>query len=86
MRGMRNLVADSFAGFASRLPTGMERPRLLGTSGTVTTLAGVHLGLSHYDRSAVDGLIVPAASMRRISSGPVAHEPCRTGDVALYRQ
>ena len=28
---------------------------LLGTSGTVTTIAGVHLGLRHYDRSAVDG-------------------------------
>ncbi len=29
---------------------------LLGTSGTVTTLAGVHLGLSRYDRRRVDGL------------------------------
>jgi len=29
---------------------------LLGTSGTVTTLAGVHLGLQRYDRRRVDGL------------------------------
>jgi exopolyphosphatase / guanosine-5'-triphosphate,3'-diphosphate pyrophosphatase len=29
---------------------------LIGTSGTVTTLAGVHLGLSKYDRRKVDGL------------------------------
>ena len=29
---------------------------LLGTSGTVTTIAGVHLGLSRYDRRRVDGL------------------------------
>ena len=29
---------------------------LLGTSGTVTTLAGVHLGLDRYDRRRVDGL------------------------------
>ncbi|MES2054643.1 MAG: Ppx/GppA phosphatase family protein [Pseudomonadota bacterium] len=65
---MRSLVAESFAGFASRLPRGIDRPRLLGTSGTVTTLASVHLGLSHYDRSQVDGLIVPATSMRRISA------------------
>ncbi|MGH6614751.1 Ppx/GppA phosphatase family protein [Sphingomonas sp.] len=65
---MRSLVAESFAGFASRLPRGIDRPRLLGTSGTVTTLASVHLGLSHYDRSQVDGLIVPAASMRKISA------------------
>jgi len=64
---MRAAVAESFAGFARRLPR-VERPRLLGTSGTVTTLASVHLELSHYDRAAVDGLIVPAASMRRISS------------------
>lgn len=28
---------------------------LLGTSGTVTTIAGVHLGLKRYDRSKVDG-------------------------------
>jgi exopolyphosphatase/guanosine-5'-triphosphate,3'-diphosphate pyrophosphatase len=29
---------------------------LIGTSGTVTTLAGLHLGLERYDRSKVDGL------------------------------
>ena len=28
---------------------------MLGTSGTVTTLAGVHLGLPRYDRRRVDG-------------------------------
>ncbi|MEO5868147.1 MAG: Ppx/GppA phosphatase family protein [Sphingomonas sp.] len=65
---MRGLVAESFAPFAARLPKDVADPRLLGTSGTVTTLASVHLGLSHYDRSAIDGLIVPAASMRRISA------------------
>ena len=64
---MREIVAESFAGFAARLPRDIARPRLLGTSGTVTTLASVHLELPHYDRSQIDGLIVPAASMRRIS-------------------
>ncbi|MEE9250724.1 MAG: Ppx/GppA phosphatase family protein [Alphaproteobacteria bacterium] len=29
--------------------------QMLGTSGTVTTLAAIHLGLPRYDRSAVDG-------------------------------
>ena len=29
---------------------------LLGTSGTVTTVAGIHLGLARYDRRVVDGL------------------------------
>jgi exopolyphosphatase/guanosine-5'-triphosphate,3'-diphosphate pyrophosphatase len=33
-----------------------ERFHLLGTSGTVTTLAGLHLGLARYDRRRVDGL------------------------------
>jgi exopolyphosphatase/guanosine-5'-triphosphate,3'-diphosphate pyrophosphatase len=28
---------------------------MLGTSGTVTTLAGIHLGLPRYDRRRVDG-------------------------------
>ncbi|WP_234419243.1 Ppx/GppA phosphatase family protein [Sphingomonas sp. EC-HK361] len=65
---MRGLVAESFRPFAARLPDPGERPRLLGTSGTVTTLASVHLGLEHYDRAVVDGLIAPAAAMRRISS------------------
>ena len=64
---MRALVADSFAPFAARLPRPQGTPRLLGTSGTVTTLASVHLGLERYDRSAVDGLIAPAAAMRTIS-------------------
>lgn len=31
------------------------RVQLLGTSGTVTTLAGLHLGLPRYDRRTVDG-------------------------------
>ncbi len=32
------------------------RFHLLGTSGTVTTLAGIHLGLERYDRRRVDGM------------------------------
>ena len=65
---MRRLVADSFASFAQRigLPSTPDL-RLLGTSGTVTTLASLHLDLPQYDRKAVDGLIVPADSMRTIS-------------------
>jgi exopolyphosphatase / guanosine-5'-triphosphate,3'-diphosphate pyrophosphatase len=33
-----------------------DRFHLLGTSGTVTTIAGVHLDLPRYDRRAIDGL------------------------------
>ena len=64
---MRDLATESFAAFARRLPSAPVRPRLLGTSGTVTTLASVFLDLDHYDRNQVDGLIVPAEAMRRIS-------------------
>src|SRR3546814_19556883 len=65
---VRVIVAESMAPFAARLPGGLRQPRLLGISGTVTTLASVHLKLDRYDRSAVDGLIVPAAARRRISA------------------
>ena len=65
---MRALVGDSMARFAERLPREIRRPRLLGTSGTVTTLASVHLALDRYDRAVVDGLIVPASAMRAISA------------------
>jgi len=64
---MRATVAASMAPFAARLPRSVRSPRLLGTSGTVTTLGSVHLQLSSYDRSLVDGLIVPTHAMRQIS-------------------
>ena len=64
---MRKKVNASFAAFEARLPTDGGDRRLLGTSGTVTTLASVHLGLSHYDRRQVDGLHLPSLAMREIS-------------------
>jgi exopolyphosphatase / guanosine-5'-triphosphate,3'-diphosphate pyrophosphatase len=67
---MRQLVADSFAPFAARVAGAAQHGdiRLLGTSGTVTTLASLYLELPSYDRKAVDGLIVPASEMREISA------------------
>lgn len=67
---MRRMVDESFAPFAQRIDAASREDdiRLLGTSGTVTTLASLHLQLPHYDRRAVDGLIVPARSMRDIST------------------
>ncbi len=70
---MRRMVREGFAAFAARVATehaaqkDLSSVRLLGTSGTVTTLASLHLGLPQYDRSAVDGVIVPTESMREIS-------------------
>jgi len=50
----------------SRLGGG--KTHLLGTSGTVTTVAGVHLGLSRYDRSRVDGCWLDLAEIRGVTS------------------
>jgi exopolyphosphatase/guanosine-5'-triphosphate,3'-diphosphate pyrophosphatase len=55
---MTNYARKALADFASITSREQRCPRfhLLGTSGTVTTLAGVHLGLERYDRWRVDGL------------------------------
>lgn len=65
---MREVTRDAFAAFASRATRFAGQPlRLLGTSGTVTTLASVFLDLPRYDRRVVDGIIVPSDEMRAIS-------------------
>ena len=40
--------------------------QLLGTSGTVTTIAGIHLGLPRYDRDRVDGLRLQFGDVREV--------------------
>ncbi|MCC6926165.1 Ppx/GppA phosphatase family protein [Novosphingobium sp.] len=66
---MRRMVRESLAPFAERIggaiaaAPGGHALRLLGTSGTVTTLASLHLELPQYDRRAVDGLVVSAQDM-----------------------
>ncbi|WP_298370571.1 Ppx/GppA phosphatase family protein [Azospirillum sp.] len=56
---MIDAVADAIAPFEARNRiqdrVAAGQVQMLGTSGTVTTLAGVHLGLGRYDRRAVDG-------------------------------
>ena len=51
-------VATALRGFAAKVQdlARCEKFHLLGTSGTVTTIAGVYLGLERYDRRRVDGL------------------------------
>ena len=65
---MRERARRAFANFATMLPEKRDDIRLLGTSGTVTTLASVHLALPSYDRRAVDGLHVPIEAMQSIST------------------
>ena len=40
---------------------------LLGTSGTVTTIAGVHLGLNRYDRTRVDGIWISPSDVGTVT-------------------
>jgi exopolyphosphatase/guanosine-5'-triphosphate,3'-diphosphate pyrophosphatase len=49
-------VARHVAPFATEHSHELAGMHLLGTSGTVTTLAGVHLNLYRYDRRRVDGI------------------------------
>ena len=59
------------------------RAHLIGTSGAITSLAGLHLGLTRYDRARVDGLWLRrqdcvAAADRLMGLAPEARaaEPC----------
>ena len=45
------------------------RVHLLGTSGTVTTVAGILLGLPRYDRNRVDGCWLATSDVRAVTSG-----------------
>lgn len=59
------------------------RAHLVGTSGAITSLAGIHLGLVRYERSRVDGLWLTDADCRtaaerlmRLGRAERAGEPC----------
>ena len=67
--------------FRARLDS--SRTHLLGTSGTVTTIAGVHLGLPRYDRNRVDGCWLGTDQARAVTARLLAAsyqervaEPC----------
>ncbi|MEQ1771455.1 MAG: Ppx/GppA phosphatase family protein [Devosia sp.] len=84
---MVTFVADQLRDFRGRGKLKQmiaEHPvHLIGTSGTVTTLAGLHLGLERYERQKVDGLWMSRgevdATMKALLAMPfdrrVAH-PC----------
>src|SRR5262245_9491381 len=58
------LLAPFEAGHRLRQRMAGKRTQLLGTSGTVTTVAGVHLDLPRYDRRRVDGCWLDAHEAR----------------------
>lgn len=52
-------------GIAARIAAGQVQ--MLGSSGTVTTLAAVHLNLRHYSRRRIDGTVLRFDDLRRAS-------------------
>ena len=56
-------VAQHIAPFAAEHGADLGGMHLLGTSGTVTTLAGVHLNLPRYDRRRIDGVWMSDADL-----------------------
>ncbi|TVQ56559.1 MAG: Ppx/GppA family phosphatase [Rhodobacteraceae bacterium] len=55
-----------FIPYARRAEGGRGRLQIIGASGTVTTIAGAHLGLRRYDRSRVDGSWLPYDGATRV--------------------
>lgn len=53
---MEREVASHVAPFAEEHGSDLAGMHLLGTSGTVTTLAGIHLNLARYDRRRIDSI------------------------------
>ncbi|MDB5634658.1 MAG: Ppx/GppA phosphatase [Tardiphaga sp.] len=56
-------VAKHVAPFAAENGGDLDGMHMLGTSGTVTTLAGVHLNLVRYDRRRIDGVWMSNADL-----------------------
>jgi exopolyphosphatase / guanosine-5'-triphosphate,3'-diphosphate pyrophosphatase len=57
---------DARHGIAGHVAAG--RVEMVGTSGTVTTLSGMAMGLERYDRAAVDGSWLDLDTVRRLSA------------------
>ena len=59
-------VAQHILPFAAEHGGDLRDMHLLGTSGTVTTLAGVHLNLARYDRRRIDGVWLSDAEITAV--------------------
>ncbi len=53
----------------------LEAFQIIGTSGTVTTVAATHLGLKRYDRNKVDGLRMTSDQIDKVIRGYLAAGP-----------
>ena len=86
---VRNAIKDQ--GCDTRFTRAFEEGRghLIGTSGTITSLAGIHLKLPYYQRAKVDGLWLRSADAVRVARDMAsrsvqerAQEPCIGADRA----
>ncbi len=59
---------DRFAPYNDDSDSLMDGLQIIGTSGTVTTIGAVHLGLKHYDRNIVDGMVMGAPDVDKVIS------------------
>jgi len=75
-QAMLTEVRDALAAFEERhgIARRIERDQvqMLGSSGTVTTLAGIHLNLPRYNRSVVDGIHLSHDEVRAVSQRLIA--------------
>ncbi len=65
-------VAELIAPFAREHGDSLHGVHMLGTSGTVTTIAGVHLDLKRYDRNRIDGCWLEAGEIDSVLERLVA--------------
>lgn len=65
-------------GIGARMSAGQMQ--MLGTSGTVTTLAALHLALDRYDRSAVDGVVLGFPEIEAVTGRLAAMSPAERID------
>lgn len=76
---MVKLSSEKLAAFESRNAIAARVAKgevgLVGTSGTVTTVGALHLGLASYDRSRVDGLEMTLGEVRIITERVLAMGP-----------
>ncbi len=61
-----NILAEFDAKYGVYEAIKNQEIQVIGTSGTVTVLGAVHLGLSRYNRSAVDGLSISGVEVEKV--------------------
>ena len=82
---MAAAVAEFDRRFGVSRSVSREGVQMLGTSGTVTTLAGVHKDLPRYDRARVDGSYLDMTTVRDVCGRITAMSYDETRGASLHR-